>query len=140
MAKYASDTCTTDDGHRNTPLTYAAGEGRLVVMQLLLEGGAKIESTDATQRTALHKAAWNGRLDICRLLLSWGAKLDPLDESKDTPLHYAARRGHLLVVKLLVERGADVKVKNGNGQTASDVARIAGKKAVANWLDRVCCV
>jgi ankyrin repeat protein len=74
---------------------------------------------------------------MCRLLLDWGAKVDPVDQWKYTPLHHAARKGHLSVVKLLVERGADVRVKNGRGQTASDMARSEGKKDVAEWLDSV---
>jgi len=41
------------------------------------------------------------------------------------------------VVKLLVERGADVRLKNDFGQTASDVARRWGNRAVAEWLDEV---
>jgi len=43
----------------------------------------------------------------------------------------------LSVVKLLVERGADVRVRNNEGQTASDMARSEGKADVAEWLDSV---
>ena len=74
---------------------------------------------------------------MCRLLLDWGAKLDRLSKCNDTPLHLAAERGELSVVKLLVEMGADVSAKEYTGQTASDVARIHGKKDVADWLDNV---
>jgi ankyrin repeat protein len=42
---------------------------------------------------------------------------------KYNPLHWAALAGHLSVRKLLVLRGAGIKLKNSNGQTASDVAR-----------------
>jgi hypothetical protein len=41
------------------------------------------------------------------------------------------------MVKLLVESGAGVRLKNDNGQTASEKMRIWGKKAVADWLDSV---
>ena len=71
---------------------------------------------------------------MCRLLLDWGAKVDPLDKWKDTPLHDAAEFGHLSVVKLLVERAADVSVKNNNGRTATDMARIRGNTdVVIGW-------
>ena len=101
---------------------------------MLLEGGANVESTNVNRRTALHCAAYNGHLDVCRLLLDWGAKVNPLDVWEDTPLHDAATRGYLSVAKLLVERGADVSIKSKSGKTARYLARINGKKDVAEWL------
>ena len=104
---------------------------------MLLEGGAKVESTNAYRRTALHCAAYNGRLDLCRLLLDWGAKVDAVDVWEDTPLHDAAKWGHLSVVQLLVERGADVSIKSKSAKTATNLARINGKKDVAEWLEPI---
>ena len=104
---------------------------------MLLESGAKVESTDVKRNTALHNAAWNGKLNACRLLLDRGAKVDSLNIWNSTPLHYAALKGHLSVVKLLVERGADVRLKNDEGLTASEWARKEAKEDVADWLDSV---
>ena len=137
LVKYASENCTEDDEHRDTPLMYAAANGHVEVLRVLLEGGANAERTNANQRTALHRAAWNGYLEACRLLLDWGAKVNPVDKWKDTPLHDAAWNGHLSVVKLLVERGADVRLRNANGRNARDLARIWGRKEMAEWLDTV---
>jgi len=119
---------------------YADAYGHTEVVQALLEGGASVQRANANQWTALHAAVWYGHLDVCRLLLDWRAKVDPVDKWKDTPLHDAARLGHLSVVKLLVERGADVRLRNNNGQTASDVAWSNGMLDVAEWLDSVRCV
>ena len=102
---------------------------------MLLQGGAKVDRTDAYGSTPLYHAALNGHLGVCCLLLDWGAKVDPTNVKKDTPLLAAARSGHLSVVQLLLARGADVK--NVNGKTASDVARSEGRKAVAEWLESV---
>jgi ankyrin repeat protein len=131
----SNDSCTTDDEYRNTPLIYAAENGCVGVVRVLLEGGANTETANVDQQTALFYAAWNGYLEVCRLLLDWGATVDPVDRWEYTPLHDAARNGHLSVAKLLVERGADVRLKSVDGQTASDVARIKGKLDVAEWLD-----
>jgi hypothetical protein len=127
--------CTTDYYPHNTPLIYAADNGHVDVVRVLLASGANLEGTNGVQRTALHNAATKGHLEVCRLLLDWGAKVDPLDKWKDSPLHDAARMGNLLVVKLLVERGADVRLKNGVGETASRKARREGHSYVADWLD-----
>ena len=137
LFNYTNDNCTGDSILRDTPLIYAAIFGHVAVVRVLLEGGVNVESTNAYLSTALHQAAWNGYLNICRLLLDCGAKVDPLDEWKETPLHLAAWAGHLSAVKLLVKRGADVRLKNVDGQTASEVARSEGKENVAEWLDSV---
>jgi tankyrase len=135
-----NDSCTSDNQPRFTPLIYAAASGHVEVARVLLEGGANVQRANADQRTALHVAASYGHLDVCRLLLDWGAKVDPVDKWKYTPLNDAARRDYLSVVKLLVERGADVRLRNVDGMTASDVARSNGMLDVAEWLDSVRCV
>jgi ankyrin repeat protein len=123
--------------YRNTPLTYAAWYGKMAVVRVLLQCGANVDSVDGHKSTALHLAAFNGHLDVCRLLLDWGAKVDHVDIWKDTPLHWAAWKGYWSVVKLLVKRGANVCVKNGFGETASDMARSRRRKDVADTLDLV---
>ena len=57
---------------------------------MLLEGGVKVDRTEANGFRALQYAAAYGHLVVCCLLLEWGAKVDPLDGEKDTPLHLAA--------------------------------------------------
>ena len=54
-----------------------------------------------------------------------------------TALHFHAFIGNVSLVNLLVERGADVLLRNEEGQTASELARIEGIKDVAEWLDSV---
>ena len=137
LFRFTNDNCITNDQYRNTPLTLAGLNGRVVVVRVLLEGGANIERTNAYQRTALHCAAYKGHLDVCRLLLDWGANVDPVDVWEDTPLNDAATRGHLSVVQLLVERGADVSIKSNSGNTAKDLARINGMQGAAIRLDLI---
>ena len=135
LVKCTNDNCSIDDATSSTPLILAADNAHVDVVRVLLEGGVNAERDNTFQWTALHYAAYYGHLDVCRLLLDWGVNLGPLNTWKDTPLHLAAWRGHLSVVKLLVERGADVRLKNDQGQTASDMARIEGYGGVAEWLD-----
>ena len=67
----------------------------VLLVRVLVEGGANVDSATVNQNTALHNATWNGHLDVCRLLLDSGAKVDPVNVRKDTPLHGAAFQEHL---------------------------------------------
>jgi len=62
--------------------------------------------------------------------------LNPNSQDTDgwTPLHTAARDGRLDILKLLLESGADVDARNGQNQTALDVALVSGNRQVARYL------
>jgi ankyrin repeat protein len=122
LFKCTNESCIGNDPYVGTPLMYAAGYDYVEVVQVLLEGGANVDRTEADGFTALHVAALNGNLDVCRLLLDWGAKVDTVNILEETPLHLAVEEGYLSVVKLLVERGADVRLRNVMNTTASEMA------------------
>jgi ankyrin repeat protein len=135
LFKSAKESCTTENEVHYTPLMFAAYKGRVDLVRALLESGASVERTNEKLWTPLHVAAFHGQLEVCRLFLDWGAKVNPVTKRKrNTPLNSAARNGHLSVVKLLVEKGANVGLRNLDGVTASDLARIKGHGFVANWL------
>ncbi|KAF8078707.1 acyl CoA binding protein-domain-containing protein [Lyophyllum atratum] len=56
------------------------------------------------------------------------------DEFGYTPLHLACDRGNLPVVKLLLSKGANPNIKDPDGLSASELARIAGHEAVQECL------
>ena len=109
-----------DDGGRPwTPLHFAAQNGHLEVVRLLLERGANVNAQNTDElwwrerRTPLHFAAQNGHLDVVRLLLERGANVNAETSGVAgwTPLHFAAQNGHLEVVRVLLERGANVNAQ-----------------------------
>lgn len=68
---------TEQDEHRKTPLHYAAEEGHLEVLRLLLQAGAEADFANHAERmTPLHVACRWARLDCVLELLRWGANLD----------------------------------------------------------------
>jgi ankyrin repeat protein len=113
---------------------YAAANGQVMMLRVLLEGGARLDMANDKQWTALHVAAWFGHLDVCRLLLDWEWNLHVVNWWNNSPLYWAAWAGQLSVVKLLVERGADVSLKNKGGWITNDKARSEGHRNVADWL------
>jgi ankyrin repeat protein len=137
----------------NTALHWAAKNGHLGVIPVLLSAGAEVNSKDksapTTEKTALkfkyhslmffsdrwtalHWAAMNGHLGVIPVLLSAGAEVDSMTMSApttektalkfkyyslmffrrgNTALHYAAMNGHLDSCRLLVEARADLSLR-----------------------------
>ena len=95
------------DENGNAPLLYAAGNGHVESMLLLLEAGADKDQANNQGATPLFIAARNGHLDVVRYLVEVGADKDQANNQGATPSHIAARNGHLDVVRHLGEAGAD---------------------------------
>jgi len=87
------------------PLHYAAREGRVEAIKLLLERGAYPNAWDNGDKTSLHYAAERGDVEIVRLLLEKGAYPNARDYRRRTPLRYAAEYGYSDIVRLLLEHG-----------------------------------
>jgi ankyrin repeat protein len=48
--------------------------------------------------------------------------INHIDQDKNTALHIATEFGYSDMVKLLIQRGAKLQIKNGNGETAQELA------------------
>ena len=72
-----------------TPLLYAAREGHLEVVKMLVEAGAQIEKADADGVTPLLMAVLNGQLPVANWLLERGANVRASDWYGQTPLFAA---------------------------------------------------
>jgi len=72
-----------------TPLLYAARQGCLECVELLLDAGAKIDLTDPDGVTPLISAVLNAHWDTAKLLLARGANVNKWDFWGRTPLYLA---------------------------------------------------
>ena len=138
------------DLYGNTLLHLLAGQGKTVLMKLLLEAGANVSERNISGFTPLHFAAGRGFTDAVQLLIDEGADISAnqirdlgrdfwdmslFNRGADTPLHYAANNGHMDVLRLLVEAGADVDAPSQRGRTAaSSVSVISGMADVLEYL------
>ncbi|CAL1146636.1 unnamed protein product [Cladocopium goreaui] len=146
------------------PLAYAAVEGHLEVVQVLLAAGASVEAknhngrgpqrrdgcdrTDVVGRRCnrrngpLHFAAQEGHPEVVEALLAAGASVEAKDDDGrgpqrrdgDEPLAMAAAEGHLEVVEALLAAGASVEARGSVGRTPLHDAAKRGHTAAVEQL------
>lgn len=100
------------------------------MIELFLERGARVDSSNHLGWTALHRTAYNGRFDACKMLIWRNASISDTTNEGDTPLHLACRMGHVPVMELLLQLKAIVDVPNKQGEMPSDLCASASLKAI----------
>ncbi|KER33562.1 hypothetical protein T265_00664 [Opisthorchis viverrini] len=112
------------DEHRFSLLHWAAREGRLAVVDLLVMRGARVNATNMGDDTALHLAASHGHIDVVHFLLKCHRfNVDVANEHGNTPLHYACFWNHLEISEHLIKNGASLMQENKYGETPLEIAR-----------------
>ena len=110
---------------------HAAAEPRdnIVIVQCLVEHGAKIDRADNDGVTALSLAASSGNLGVAEYLIDHGAEVNKAANDGSTPLHVVAATGHelspqhhLQMISMLLAFGALLKARNNEGLLPIDVA------------------
>ena len=96
-------------------LLHAASSGHDVIIDLLLEKGAKIEAeVDRTKDTALSLACANGHIKVIDMLLNRGANKEHRNVSDYSPLSQAASNGNIEAMELLLHHGAEINSRTNS--------------------------
>ncbi|KAF5534337.1 hypothetical protein FMEXI_11332 [Fusarium mexicanum] len=101
---------------------YAAENGSVNIVGLLLEYGVDVDTPNPTNQTALQCAARNGCEEVVKFLLEKGADVNATDENDHTALHGAAGQDNSDIVKILLDAGADPDAEDLDGNVAIDFA------------------
>jgi len=102
-----------------TPLLFAARDGDLEGVKMLVAAGANLNATTGLGETALMLAARNDHTATALYLLDKGA--DPnIVEAGHTALHFAVARKNADLVTALIAHEADVNVRLTKGQPDPD--------------------
>jgi ankyrin repeat protein len=106
-------------GYGSPVLSWACLNGRLAIVELLLEAGADAVTPNEIGSTPLMWAAYMGHVAIVRALLAHGCgDIDAVCGSDGTAaLRQACGGGHADAAQLLLEAGADVRVPDRWGRT-----------------------
>lgn len=94
-----------------TGLRYAAQEGEVGRLQMMLGNGAEVNGKEAAGYTALELASFHGHRDAVQLLLENKADINLHGSDGCPPLYYAIEQGKETVVSLLLDHGADVNAR-----------------------------
>ncbi len=88
------------------PLHFAAANGDVELVKLLLDRGAEINAATQDGWTALHFACLRGDEGLVKLLLDRGVDVNTKTTSGVSALSIATSEGDREIVELLLDRGA----------------------------------
>jgi ankyrin repeat protein len=102
-----------DHTYGRSALSWAAGNGHGLVLEVLIQGrwkilswgGRQVDSVDKNNRTPLAWASLNGREQAVKLLVKAGADVNSTDDIGGTPLYYAICSGNTGLTKLITKNG-----------------------------------
>ena len=122
----------------DSSLVIASYEGYLNVVKLLLEYGARVDSTPTYafggRYTALGAACWKGHPSVAKILIENGANIHGGVPGTILPLHDAVYYDRITVVELLLKEGVNVNARDSMGRTACHLAAAYDRVDVVKLL------
>lgn len=107
------------DTFGNTPCHYAAEDGAVNLLDVLLRQSIEPNAQDITGKTPLMKATRNGKIDAVRRLVDAKCDLNVRDRNSDTAFHFAARHGSARLLLVLIAAGQNDASSSSSAAAAS---------------------
>lgn len=131
-----NERCPGDDDY-GYPLHAACANGRIIVVQLLLESGADVHAEGGQLGQALHFSVFFGYPFIAKLLVAWGADVNRISGTTGlSALQIAAKKGYTECMKVLLDNGADINFTRGPLGSPLHAAASASYEATELLLSR----
>eukprot|EP00090_Calanus_glacialis_P023344 TRINITY_DN36017_c0_g1_i1.p1 TRINITY_DN36017_c0_g1~~TRINITY_DN36017_c0_g1_i1.p1 ORF type:complete len:462 (-),score=160.69 TRINITY_DN36017_c0_g1_i1:134-1519(-) len=126
--------CNTKDEDGMTPTLWAAFEGNLDALRLLVGRGGDPEKCDNYGNTALHLASAKGRLNCVTFLINFGVNLWDLDIDLHSAKDLAAINNREDILKYLDAAGAQQESSNPKlAKSCQEKAKKEAEKRVKNF-------
>ncbi len=114
-------------------LCYAARNGKIDMVQWLLENGADIDAVSNDRGySAVMDAVWKSNVQIVELLVNKGANLNFVSRDGQTALILATGSENFQICRILAENGADPTIKDRMGMSSIDYATLFKKEEILN--------
>jgi len=121
LEKYNNEYLNAKNNDGKTALIYAAENGSIKIIELLIDSGADINKKDSKYgETAIMWAMRNKKFgkEVVELLIKNGANLYERSSDGGTVLMYAVLYEQIEIIKLLINIGVDLNEKDYYGSTA----------------------
>uniref|UniRef100_T1J709 SOCS box domain-containing protein n=1 Tax=Strigamia maritima TaxID=126957 RepID=T1J709_STRMM len=122
------------DCYARTALHYAAEQGKMEIVKLLLKIGSLIDVSDSDGVIPLHLAVKGGHEECVETLVQTGSQVNRKTREKLSALHIASSRGYANIVKILLKHGAKIEALDASERTPLLVAVIRGNHEVGQVL------
>jgi ankyrin repeat protein len=119
---------------QRTALHFAAENGNMEVVRMLLDAKANPNAQDRTGKTPVTIAAERGKPEVLKALIAAGGNPNSRDQVEGSPLLWASGLGGPETVAILLEAGADPNVQDVNGMTPLMWAAGVGKPETVRLL------
>jgi hypothetical protein len=119
------------DANGRTALHWAATNGHVEMLQVLVELGADKDAKNAKGFTPLHTAAVKGHVEAIKALVQLGAQIDAQSASGETSLQLTVRVGHHQAAQVLreLERAARTQKAAATSERTQQAAEHANRMA-----------
>ncbi|RXM29103.1 Transient receptor potential cation channel subfamily A member 1 [Acipenser ruthenus] len=139
LIKMKPDCLMSVDSSNSSPLHYAAGGGRIQLIQAIINttDSEGLNVTDNKGNTPLHLAVKNKQSESCRTLLELGADPNILNANLMSPLHMAINLRHNEIVEVLLSHSSvDMNLEGDLGNTPVMLACSIDNHEALNLLAR----
>ncbi len=92
----------------------------------LIKAGITLDEGKRKGRPVIFFAVENNAVEFSDLMIANGASINVLDNNENTAIHYVVGRALPETVQYLLDSGIKWENKNKSGQTALDIAAVAG--------------
>lgn len=122
ILKHTNGLVNHQDDKGIAPIHWAALNGNLIILDMLLEAKADINIKTDKGNTPLRIALKNNKLEVATKLLECGANINIQDNKGKTPIHYICKYNELNKLDLLLKYDVDINIRNKKGRSPDDIA------------------